>query len=150
MGIKFSALNTNRNHVLNLKVCQSVLIQILKLCFLCRCWSSISCNLGLDYKISKDLLIPSQLQGQRSLSLYLQYHTRRKKGVGFTWVTKINVVLLLGALRRRKAWSVALVLERWILPRRRVRKGRSRRMKERWCYKPLPDLLQRDWNFTTG
>ena len=72
---------------------------------------------GLDYNISKDFLNspgdpPPRLRRQGSLSLYLQYHTGRKNGIGcFARITKINAVLLLRALKRRKAWSIALVLE---------------------------------------
>ena len=58
---------------------------------------------GLDYSISDDMLNspgnPPWLRGQGSLSLHLQYHTRRKNRAGcFVQVTKINAVLLLGAM----------------------------------------------------
>lgn len=73
---------------------------------------------GLDYSISEDFLslpgnAPPRLWGQWSLSLYLQCHTRRKSRVGcFAQVMKINAVLLLGGvLKRRKAWHIDLSLE---------------------------------------
>lgn len=62
--------------------------------------------------------------------MFISRHTRRRDGVGyFLEEVKINTLLLSEVLKGRKAWTVALILERWIFTQKSVQDigGKRRR-----------------------
>lgn len=63
--------------------------------------------------------------------MFISSHTRRGDGVGyFLEEVKINTVLLSEVLKGRKAWSVALILERLIFTQKIVQDTGGKRRRD--------------------